>query len=63
MHHFQPLKFNYMNKKTYTIYLVIEEDDKYNMPTTIKQRKVLEFDNLEEAEQEAQLILDEQFID
>ena len=63
MHHFQPLKFNYMNKKTYTIYLLIEEDDKHNLPITIKQRKVLEFDNLEEAEQEAQLILDEQFID
>jgi hypothetical protein len=52
-----------MNKKTYTIYLIIEEDDRQNLPTTVKQRKVLEFDNLEEAEQEAQLILDEQFID
>tara|TARA_R100000005_G_scaffold96200_1_gene81372 strand:+ start:1813 stop:1971 length:159 start_codon:yes stop_codon:yes gene_type:complete len=52
-----------MNKKTYTIYLLIEEDDKHNLPITVKQRKVLEFDNLEEAEQEAQLILDEQFID
>tara|TARA_R100001463_G_scaffold70799_5_gene124494 strand:+ start:2259 stop:2417 length:159 start_codon:yes stop_codon:yes gene_type:complete len=52
-----------MPAKNYTIYLILEEDDHYDLPKTIKQRKISTFDDLSEAEQEIIEILDDNITD
>ena len=62
MHHFQTTKFNLMKEKNYSIYLIIEEDDNYNLPQVVKQRKLDDYTELEEAERELELILNDQML-
>ena len=52
-----------MPAKNYTIYLILEEDDNYDLPKTITQRKLSTFDDLSEAEQELSEILEENITD
>jgi|TARA_Y100001973_G_C5203976_1_gene339991 hypothetical protein len=51
-----------MKEKNYSIYLIIEEDDNYNLPQVVKQRKLDDYTELEEAERELELILNDQML-